>query len=69
MTDSDVSVFTLAKDEIRPSCGVCGCPPTAIVVDDETAGYRCGHCHDAAPLYCTDSPEVDLPKRIEEEYL
>ena len=65
MTDSrqivEPIVFTIAKDEIRPSCGECGCPPTAIVVDGEIADYRCGHCHEAAPLECTETPENHWP--------
>lgn len=61
MTDDEPTVFTIAKGEIKPSCGVCGCPSTAIVVDGDTAGYRCGHCHDAAPMECTETPENRWP--------
>ena len=61
MTDGETVIFTLTKDEIKPSCGECGCPPTAMFANDGEFFYRCGHCHDDAPLWPTETPETHWP--------
>jgi len=65
MTDADV--YELEKNgPVRPSCRECGCPATAVVVGDGADGYRCGHCHDAAPLYRPESVDNEWPDWLQE---
>ena len=61
MTDSVNLLHARTKDEIEPSCGECGCPPTALFAKDGEFFYRCGHCHEDAPMWCTEDPETHWP--------
>jgi len=65
MTDADVYPYQKGGP-VRPSCVVCGCPPTAMVVGGDVSGSVCGHCHDDAPMERPESPDIDWPDWLQE---